>query len=96
MKILKWLSKAKLSSPMHAIPGDTIELAIDDKVLVKETISKTVKVDEVRIFEAEVDGKYSFGGIFMGKVIKNGEMGKFAGFKVAPKKLFKNLFNKKK
>lgn len=64
MKIIKWLQKKKID-PIHTVEGDVLSLEVKGKTLATEKITKTMKITEVRIFKAEVEGRNALGGLFM-------------------------------
>ena len=67
MKILKWLARKKLKSPINVVEGDTITVNAHGKDLVHADFKKSMRVDEVGVFEGKVGNKDAVGGVFIGK-----------------------------
>lgn len=69
MKFLNWKQREKIS-PINVQAGDTIQVNFRDvkgnvKVLIDDKIGRTMVIDEVGIFNAEVDGRDAIGGVII-------------------------------
>lgn len=67
----KWLGKEKCA-PIYIRPGDSIQLSHSDefgitKNVITRKFDKQVTISETGIFEADVDGRYAIGGVFIEK-----------------------------
>jgi hypothetical protein len=61
----KWLQR-KPVAPIHILPGDSIELRDDGKLLAREPFTEEKTIDEVGVFEDQTeDGKDMTCGAFI-------------------------------
>lgn len=61
---MNWISRKKIT-PIHIVPGDSLELSYEGKILLVHICTVPMTINEVGIFTTEIDGRKALGGVFI-------------------------------